>query len=67
MMAKGDETDSSPSSSEHVKTTNTSNLTIIECKQIIDDMSNEIYNLRIFLKSFAKENTRTKGANDFAC
>lgn len=63
-MAKGDETDSSPASSEQVKTTNTSDLTKIECKQIIDDMSNEIYNLRVFLKSFTKENTRTKSAND---
>lgn len=63
-MAKGDETESSPASSEHVKTTNTSDLTNIECKQIIDEMSNEIYNLRVSLKSLTKENVRIRGANE---
>lgn len=38
LMAKGDETDSSPATSGQVTTTNTFDLTKIECKQIIDYM-----------------------------
>ncbi|XP_063942882.1 uncharacterized protein LOC135150486 [Daucus carota subsp. sativus] len=64
LMAIGDEVDSSITSSGQVKTTNTSDLTKSECKQIIDDMSNEIYNLRVSLKSLTKENVRLKGTND---
>ena len=50
LMAKGDE-DSNVTSSGWVKTTNTFNLTNIECKKIINDTSNEIYNLGVSLKS----------------
>ena len=39
IMAIGDEVDSRSISNRQVKTTNTSDLTKIECKQIIDDMS----------------------------
>ena len=63
-MAIGDEVDSSITSGGQVKTTNTSDLTKSECKQIIDDMSNEIYNLGVSLKSLTKENVRIKGTND---
>ncbi|XP_063942761.1 uncharacterized protein LOC135150404 [Daucus carota subsp. sativus] len=64
LMAIGDEADSSTTSSGQVKTSNTSDLTKSECKQIIDDMSNEIYNLRVSLKSLTKENVRIQGTND---
>lgn len=63
-MAIGDDADSSTTSNGQVKTTNTADLTKSECKQIIDDMSNEIYNLRVSLKSLTKENVRIKGTND---
>lgn len=43
-MAKvGNETEVNPASSGQIKTTNNFELFKIECKQIIDDMSNEIY------------------------
>nr|XP_017250775.1 PREDICTED: uncharacterized protein LOC108221405 [Daucus carota subsp. sativus] len=64
LMAIGDEADSTSNSNGQVKTTNTSDLTKSECKQIIDDMSNEIYNLRVSLKSLTKENVRIKSTND---
>ena len=64
LMAIGDDADSSFTSNGQVKTTNTADLTKSECKQIIDDMSNEIYNLRVSLKSLTKENVRIKGSND---
>ncbi|XP_063936091.1 uncharacterized protein LOC135147168 [Daucus carota subsp. sativus] len=64
LMAIGDEADSSTTSNGQVKTTNTSDLSKSKCKQIIDDMSNEIYNLRVSLKSLTKENVRIKGTND---
>ena len=64
LMTIGDEADSIPTSNGRVKTTNTTDLTKTECKQIIDDMSNEIYNLRVSLKSLTKENVRIKGTND---
>ncbi|XP_063939761.1 uncharacterized protein LOC135148464 [Daucus carota subsp. sativus] len=64
LMAIGDDADSSTTSNGQVKTTNTADLTKSECKQIIDDMSNEIYNLRVSLKSLTKENVRIKGTND---
>ncbi|XP_063945970.1 uncharacterized protein LOC135151450 [Daucus carota subsp. sativus] len=64
LMAIGDEADSSTTSNGQVKTTNKSDLSKSECKKIIDDMSNEIYNLRVSLKSLTKENVRIKGTND---
>ena len=64
LMALGDETDSPTPSSGQVSTTNTSDLSKIECNQIIDEMSNEIYNLRITLKSLTKENLRIKKTNE---
>ena len=63
-MEIGDESESTTPSSGQVKTTNTSDLSKIECKQIIDDMSNEIYNLRVSLKSLTKEKVRIKGSNE---
>ncbi|XP_063942640.1 uncharacterized protein LOC135150307 [Daucus carota subsp. sativus] len=64
LMAIGDDADYSTTSNGQVKITNTADLTKSECKQIIDDMSNEIYNLRVSLKSLTKENVRIKGTND---
>ena len=64
-MAIGDNANSSSTSNGQVKTTNTSDLTKLECKQIIDKMSNEIYNLRVSLKSLTKENIKIKETNDF--
>ena len=63
-MEIGDESESTTPRSGQVKTTNTSDLSKIECKQIIDDMSNEIYNLRVSLKSLTKEKVRIKGSNE---
>ena len=64
LMALGDESESPTSNNGQVSTTNTSELSKIECKQIIDDMSNEIYNLRTSLKSLTKESLRIKKTNE---
>ena len=41
--------------------TNISDLTRDECKITIDEMSNELYNMHVSLKSLTKENSRLKG------
>ena len=58
-MAKSEEHEASSASSQ-VLTTNISDLSKEECKLAIDDMSNELYNLHISLKSLIKENARIK-------
>ena len=63
LMASPDEQEASSSSSQ-VLTTNISDLSKDECKFTIDDMSNELYNLHITLKSLTKEKTRIKSTND---
>ena len=47
-------------STSQVLTTNISDLTRDECKITIDEMSNELYNLHVSLKSLTKENSRLK-------
>ena len=53
LMANSDEHEASSSNSQ-VLTTNITELSKDDCKIAIDDMSNELYNLHIFLKSLTK-------------
>ncbi|KAL8116897.1 hypothetical protein AgCh_023177 [Apium graveolens] len=64
LMANSDENKTS-SSSNRVITTDLSQLSKIECNEAINDMSNELYHLRVSLKSLAKENIRIKENNLF--
>ena len=64
LMANSDENETS-SSSNQVITTDLSQLSKNECNEAINDMSNELYHLRVSLKSLAKENTRIKENNLF--
>ncbi|KAL8097255.1 hypothetical protein AgCh_030400 [Apium graveolens] len=64
LMANSDENETS-SSSNQVITTDLSQLSKHECNEAIHDMSNELYHLRVSLKSLAKENTRIKENNVF--
>ncbi|KAL8093464.1 hypothetical protein AgCh_035369 [Apium graveolens] len=64
LMANSDENETS-SSSNQVITTDLSHLSKIECNEAINDISNELYHLRVSLKSLAKENTRIKENNLF--
>ncbi|KAL8126292.1 hypothetical protein AgCh_013542 [Apium graveolens] len=64
LMANSDENETS-SSSNQVITTDLSQLSKNECNEAINDMSNELYHLRVSLKSLAKENTRIKENNVF--
>ena len=43
------------SSTSQVLTSNISDLTRDECKITIDEMSNELYNLHVYLKSLSKD------------
>ena len=63
-MAESDEQEASSSTSQ-VLTTNLSDLSRDECKIIIDEMSNKLYNLHVSLKSLTKENSRIKGSIRF--
>ena len=62
-LAFMDEIDEEEASSltSHVLTTKISDLSRDECKITIDEMSNELYNLHVCLKSLTKENSRLKG------
>ena len=62
-MVESDEQEASSSTSQ-VLTTNLSDLSRDECKITIDEMSNELYNLHVSLKSLTKENSRLKGSID---
>ncbi|KAK1369557.1 hypothetical protein POM88_035649 [Heracleum sosnowskyi] len=53
------------SSSNQVITTNRFEIYTEECNGAINDMSTELYHIRISLKSLTKENTRIKDANQF--
>ncbi|KAL8134396.1 hypothetical protein AgCh_009430 [Apium graveolens] len=64
LMANSDENETS-SSSNQVITTDLSQLSKHECNEAINDMTNELYHLRVSLKSLAKENTRIKENNLF--
>ena len=59
-MAEIDDQEASSSTSQ-VLTTNISDLSKDECTITIDEMSNELYNLHVSLKSLTKENYRLKG------
>ena len=59
-MAETEDQEASSSTSQ-VLTTNISDLSKDECNITIDEMSNELYNLHVSLKSLTKENSRLKG------
>ena len=59
-MAESEDQEASSSTSQ-VLTTNISDLTRDERKITIDEMSNELYNRHVSLKSLTKENSRLKG------
>ncbi|KAK1366164.1 hypothetical protein POM88_041725 [Heracleum sosnowskyi] len=63
-MADSSEQEAS-SSTNQVITTNLSELSTEECNSAINDMSTELYHMRISLISLTKENTRIKDANQF--
>ena len=58
-MADSEDQEASSSTSQVL--TNISDLTRDECKITIDEISNELYNLHVSLKSLTKENSRLKG------
>ncbi|KAK1403155.1 hypothetical protein POM88_002760 [Heracleum sosnowskyi] len=64
LMADSSEQEAS-SSSNQVITTNLSELSTEECNSAINDMSTELYHIRISLKSLTNENSRIKDANLF--
>ena len=41
-----------------------SDLSKEECKSAVDEISNELYNLNVFLNSLTRENARIKNTND---
>ena len=59
-MAEIDDQEASFSTFQ-VLTINISDLSRDVCKITIDEMSNKLYNLHVFLKSLTKENSRLKG------
>ncbi|KAL8099891.1 hypothetical protein AgCh_032226 [Apium graveolens] len=64
LMAKSDETETS-SSSNQVITTDLAHLSKAECNDAINDMSTELYHLRVTIKSLTKENAKIKENNLF--
>ncbi|KAL8100422.1 hypothetical protein AgCh_032618 [Apium graveolens] len=64
LMAKSDETETS-SSSNQVITINLAHLSKVECNDAINDMSTELYHLRVTLKSLTKENAKIRENNLF--
>ena len=63
LMATSEEQEAS-STGSHVLTSNISDISKEEYKSAIDEISNELYNLHISLKSLTRENTRIKNTND---
>ena len=63
LMATSEEQEASSTGSQ-VFTSNLSDLFKEECKSAIDEISNELYNLHISLKSLTRENARIKSTND---
>ena len=47
-----------------VLTSNLFDLSMEECKSVVDEISNELYNLHVSLKSLTRENARIKNTND---
>ena len=64
LMANSDETEVSSSSNQLI-TTDLSQLSKDECNNAMNDMSTELYHLRVSLKSLTKENNRIKENNVF--
>ena len=64
LMADSDENEAS-SASNQVITTDLSQLSKDECNDAINEMSTELYHLRVSLKSLTKENNRIKENNLF--
>ncbi|KAL8149006.1 hypothetical protein AgCh_006137 [Apium graveolens] len=64
LMAKSNETETS-SSSNQVITTNLAHLSKAECNDAINDMSTELYHLRVTPKSLTEENNKIKENNVF--
>ena len=62
-MATSEEQEASFAGS-HVLTSNLSGLSKEECKSAFDEISNELYNLHISIKSLTRDNTRIKNTND---
>ena len=62
-MATSEEQESS-SAGSRVFILNLSDLSKEECKYDIDEISNELYNLHISLKSLTRENAKIKSTND---
>ena len=63
LMATLEEQEASSAGSQ-VLTSNLSGLSKKECKSSIDEISNELYNLHVSLKSLTRENARIKNTND---
>ena len=63
LMATSEEQEASYACSQ-VLTSNLSDLSKEECKSAVDEISNELYNLHVSLKSLTRENTRFKNTND---
>ena len=63
LMATSEEQEAS-STGSYVFTSNLSDLSKEECKYAIDEISNELYNFHIPLKSLTRENARIKSTND---
>ena len=64
LMAESDDAEVS-SSTNQVITTDLSQLSKDECNDAMNEMSTELYHLRVTLKSLTKENTRIKENNVF--
>ena len=62
-MATSKEQEASSAGSQ-VLTSNLSDISKEECKSAVDDISNELYNLHVSLKSLTRENARIKNTND---
>ena len=63
LMATSEDQEASSAGSQ-VLTSNLSDLSKEECKSVIDEISNELYNLHISLNSLTRENARIKNTND---
>ena len=63
LMATSEEHEASSAGSQ-VLTSNLSDLSKEECKSAVDEISNELYNLHVSLKSLTRENDRIKNTNE---
>ncbi|XP_063935540.1 uncharacterized protein LOC135147084 [Daucus carota subsp. sativus] len=65
LMANSTDQEENTTNSSQVFTTNLVELTKYECNATINEMSTELYQLHVSLKSLTKENNRIKEANTF--